>query len=55
MKTLLDVGRFEVVINNERRLTVVVRDEGGKSFFRAEMAIEAEWLLDGRKPKAFAE
>jgi C4-type Zn-finger protein len=46
MKTLLEVGRFEVVIKNERRLTVVVRDESGKSVYRTEMAIEADWIID---------
>lgn len=45
MKTLLDVGRFEVVVRNERRLDVVVRDEDGRSVYRAGMAIEADWLV----------
>ena len=55
MKTLLDVGRFEVVIKNERRLTVVVRDESGKSVYRTEMAIEADWLSDEGQPQVMAE
>ncbi|MFD6316932.1 DUF6894 family protein [Methylorubrum thiocyanatum] len=50
MKTLLDVGRFEVVIKNERRLTVIVRDESGKSIYRTGMAIEADWLSDEGQP-----
>lgn len=55
MKTLLDVGRFEVVIKNERRLTVVVRDESGKSVYRTEMAIEADWLSDDGQTQIPAE
>lgn len=51
MKTLLDVGRFEVVIKNERRLTVIVRDESGKPVYRSEMAIEADWLSDDGQPQ----
>lgn len=46
MKTLLEIGRFEVVIKDERRLTVVVRDESGKSVYRTEMAIEADWIIN---------
>lgn len=46
MKTLLDIGRFEVVIRDERQLTVIVRDESGKPVYRTEMAIKADWLAD---------
>ncbi|EHP95005.1 DUF6894 family protein [Methylorubrum extorquens] len=46
MKTLLEIGRFEVVIKDERRLTGVVRDESGKSVYRTEMAIEADWIIN---------
>ncbi|GJE79351.1 hypothetical protein [Methylorubrum thiocyanatum] len=55
MKTLSDVGRFEVVIRNERRLTGIVRDERGKSVYRTEMAIEADWLSDEGPPRVSAE
>lgn len=45
----------EVVIKNERRLTVVVRDESGKPVYRTEMAIEAGWLSDDGQPQVPAE
>jgi len=45
MKTLSDVDRFEVVIRNER----------GKSVYRTEMAIEADWLSDEGPPRVSAE
>lgn len=55
MKTLSDVGRFEAVIRNERRLTVIVRDQSGKSVYRTEMALEADWLSDEGRPQVPAE
>ncbi|ACB79728.1 hypothetical protein Mpop_1562 [Methylorubrum populi BJ001] len=55
MKTLLDVGRFEVAIRNKRRLTVIVRNERGKSVYRTEMALEADWLSDEGRPQVSAE
>ena len=45
MKTLLDVGRFEVAIRNKR----------GKSVYRTEMALEADWLSDEGRPQVSAE
>ena len=45
MKTLSDVDRFEVVIRNER----------GKSVYRTEMVIEADWLSDEGRPQVPAE
>ena len=55
MKTLLDVGRFEIVFKNERPLTVIVRDESGKFVCRTEMAIEAAWLSDAGRRQSPAE
>lgn len=46
MKTMLEVGRFEAVVNNERRLNVLVRDELGSPIYRTEMLIGAVWFAD---------
>ena len=44
MSTLLEVARFEVVANNERELSVSVRNEEGKPIYRASVTVRAGWL-----------
>lgn len=46
MKTMLEIGRFEAVVKNERRLNVLVRDEQGSPIYRTEMLIGAVWFID---------
>ncbi|PXW49860.1 hypothetical protein [Methylobacterium sp. B4] len=46
IKTMLEIGRFEAVIKNERRLNVLVRNEQGSPIYRTEMLIGAIWFID---------
>lgn len=45
MTTLLEIAKFEVVANNERELSVTVRDEAGKPVYRTSLTIRAGWLF----------
>ena len=44
MSTLLEIARFEVVNNNERELSVAVRNEAGEPIYRASVIVKAGWL-----------
>ncbi|MCJ2043803.1 hypothetical protein MKK58_04530 [Methylobacterium sp. J-078] len=44
MSTLLEIARFEVVANNERELSVTVRNEAGDPIYRASITVKAGWL-----------
>lgn len=44
MSTLLEIARFEVVNNNERELSVTVRNEAGDPIYRASVTVKAGWL-----------
>lgn len=44
MRTLLEIGLLEVVRNDQRELTVTVRDEMGTEVYRTSLTIGAGWL-----------
>lgn len=48
MRTLLDIARFEVIRQNERQMSVTVRDEAGTLLYRTELSIRAGWLIQPR-------
>ena len=46
LRLLVDIARFEVISKNERRLSVTVRDEGGRPIYRSKLTVEAEWISE---------
>ena len=44
MSTLLEIARFELVTNNERELSVTVRNEAREPIYRASVTVKAGWL-----------
>lgn len=44
MRTLLDIARYEVVVHQERQMSVTARDEAGIPVYRTELTVRAGWL-----------
>ena len=44
MRTLLDIARLEVIKQDERALSVTVRDEAGAKLYRTELTVRSAWL-----------
>jgi hypothetical protein len=52
MSTLLEIAKLEVVANNEREISVTVRDEEGEPIYRTSLLVTAGWLAGVKKPDA---
>lgn len=48
MTTLLEAAKPKVVTNNEREVTVTVRNEAGDLVYRTLLTIKAGWVFDAR-------